>query len=115
LPVPDAFGASSRKSKTMMTIKALPETVSTDRVFGKTTVPPWATHIALITGAESMDNLELFERMVAAVAGQKKEETYDAWELGISQSRERVVVWWFKKSDAAATVINQSSIFPFTG
>ncbi|MCK7502289.1 MAG: hypothetical protein MZW92_79750 [Comamonadaceae bacterium] len=53
--------------------------------------------------------------MVAAVAGQKKEETYDAWELGISQSRERVVVWWFKKSDAAATVINQSSIFPFTG
>jgi hypothetical protein len=97
----------------MLTVKALPETLSAQRRFGHAAVPEWATHVALITGAESLDNLELFERMVASVSSQKKEETFDAWELGIANSRERVVVWWFRKSDADPTVISRSSIFPF--
>jgi hypothetical protein len=98
----------------MLTVKALPETLSTQRQFGHAAVPEWATHAALITGAESLDNIELFERMVATVSSQKKEETFDAWELGITNnSRDRVVVWWFRKSDADPTVISRSSIFPF--
>ncbi len=97
----------------MLTVKALPETLSTQRHFGHASVPEWATHAALITGAESLDNIELFEHMVATVSSRKKEETFDAWELGISNSRERVVVWWFRKSDADPTVISSSSIFPF--
>lgn len=97
----------------MLTVKALAETLASQRRFGHATVPDWATHLAIITGAESLDNIELFERMVATVSSQKKEETFDAWELGIGNSRERVVAWWFRKSDADPTVISRSSIYPF--
>lgn len=97
----------------MLTVKALGETLSAQRRFGHAAVPDWATHVAIITGAEPLDNLEMFERMIAAVSARKKEETFDAWELGIGNSRERVVAWWFRKSDADPTVVSRSGIFPY--
>jgi hypothetical protein len=98
----------------MLTVKSLPAALSPRRLFGQIAVPEWATHIALITGAESLDNMETFERMVSAVASQRQEDVFDAWQLGIKDSRERVVVCWFRKSDADPTVLSQSTLFALT-
>lgn len=98
----------------MLTVRSLPQCVSAPRFFGQVAAPEWATHVALITGAESLDNIETFERMVAAVASERHEEVFDAWQLGIKGSRERVVVCWFRKSDADATVLSQSALFALT-
>lgn len=98
----------------MLTVKSLSRLPAAKRVLGQVVVPEWATHAAVVTGAESLEDIETFERMVNAVAAQRHEDRYDAWQLGIRDSRERVLVWWFKKSDAEPTLLSQSALFALT-